>query len=372
MINVNELIGIIKGIGFDGIINDKEINRLQKWTDKNRNLAYDTNQTKLIKLIQNILEDSIITEDERVQALDYCHKLLQDDSEDNSKIYELNGIIDGIICDDIVNQEEVRQLGLWMEANGDLIRYHKPTEHLCVVIDKILEDGIVTKEEQSQLLDILQDRIHKSQFNNKIAHLRRLVKERENIGIDLIELLDNEDDMNEIHLQAERQLDKALSSYSGVLSDPETVFISLVLIAMLYYDGSYYDSVRATYAQLYRKYSRPKIESYIRTVLNRYRTQQERNTPNSRIINVVLSNTVVPSNFLKAFFEFIFDIYKLNFEYDLSDDLFDDFSFVYDGLKNSMLSEGDDIQINVTKKTYKLISTTKRLITKTSHTEKVC
>ena len=66
MINVNELIGIIKGIGFDGIINDKEINRLQKWTDKNRNLAYDTNQTKLIKLIQNILEDSIITEDERV------------------------------------------------------------------------------------------------------------------------------------------------------------------------------------------------------------------------------------------------------------------------------------------------------------------
>ena len=371
MINVNELIGIIKGIGFDGIINDKEINRLQKWTDKNRNLAYDTNQTKLIKLIQNILEDSIITEDERVQALDYCHKLLQDDSEDNSKIYELNGIIDGIICDDIVNQEEVRQLGLWMEANGDLIRYHKPTEHLCVVIDKILEDGIVTKEEQSQLLDILQDRIHKSQFNNKIAHLRRLVKERENIGIDLIELLDNEDDMNEIHLQAERQLDKALSSYSGVLSDSETVFISLVLIAMLYYDGSYYDSVRATYAQLYRKYSRPKIESYIRTVLNRYRTQQERNTPNSRIINVVLSNTVVPSNFLKAFFEFIFDIYKLNFEYDLSDDLFDDFSFVYDGLKNSMLSEGDDIQINVTKKTYKLISTTKRLITNSDYVDSV-
>ena len=371
MINVNELIGIIKGIGFDGIINDKEINRLQKWADKNRNLAYDANQSKLIKLIQNILEDSIITEDERVMALDYCHKLLLDDSEDNSKIYELNGIIDGIICDGIVNQEEVKQLGIWMEANGDLIRYHKPTEHLCIVIDRILEDGIVTKEEQSQLLDILQDRIHKSQFNSKIAHLRRLVKERENIGVDLIELLDNEDDMNEIHLQAERQLDKALSSYSGALNDPETVFISLVLIAMLYYDGSYYDSVRATYTQLYKKYSRPKIESYIRTVLNRYRTQQERNTPNSRIINVVLSNTVVPSNFLKAFFEFVFDIYKLNFEYDLSDDLFDDFSFVYDGLKNSMLSEGDDIQINVTKKTYKLINTTKRLITNSDYVDSV-
>ena len=155
MINVNELVGIIKGIGFDGVINEKEVNRLQKWTDKNRNLAYDSDQIKLIKLIQSVLEDSIITEKERVSILDYCHKLLRYDGEDNAKIYELNGIIDGIICDDVVNQEEVKQLGIWMDANGDSIRYHKPTEHLCIVIDRILEDGIVTKEEQTQLLDIL-------------------------------------------------------------------------------------------------------------------------------------------------------------------------------------------------------------------------
>ena len=70
MINVNELVGIIKGIGFDGIINEKEVNRLQKWTDKNRNLAYDSDQIKLIKLIQSVLEDSIITEKERVSILD--------------------------------------------------------------------------------------------------------------------------------------------------------------------------------------------------------------------------------------------------------------------------------------------------------------
>ena len=210
MINVNELVGIIKGIGFDGIINEKEVNRLQKWTDKNRNLAYDSDQIKLIKLIQSVLEDSIITDKERVLVLDYCQKLLQNDVEDNSKIYELNGIIDGIICDDVVNQEEVKQLGIWMEANGDLIRFHKPTEQLCIVIDRILEDGIVTKEEQTQLLDILKDRIHKSQFNNKLTYLHKLVKERQNIGIDLIDLLDNEDDMNEIHLQAEHQLNKAI------------------------------------------------------------------------------------------------------------------------------------------------------------------
>ena len=34
MQNINELIGIIKGIDFDGVINNKEVLRLQSWVDK--------------------------------------------------------------------------------------------------------------------------------------------------------------------------------------------------------------------------------------------------------------------------------------------------------------------------------------------------
>lgn len=41
MRNISELIGIIKGINFDGVINDKEVERLQTWVNKNRNLAID-------------------------------------------------------------------------------------------------------------------------------------------------------------------------------------------------------------------------------------------------------------------------------------------------------------------------------------------
>lgn len=41
MRNISELIGIIKGINFDGVINDKEVERLQTWINKNRNLAID-------------------------------------------------------------------------------------------------------------------------------------------------------------------------------------------------------------------------------------------------------------------------------------------------------------------------------------------
>ena len=60
--------------------------------------------------------------------------------------------------------------------------------------------------------------------------------------------------------------------------------------------------------------------------------------------------------------KFEYHIYKLNFEYDLSDDLYGDFRFVYEGLCNVMLSYGDDVQVHVTQKSYKLIETTKQMI----------
>lgn len=57
MRNINELIGIIKGINFDGIINDREVVRLQTWLNKNRNLAFEPRQTELIWLLDKVLED---------------------------------------------------------------------------------------------------------------------------------------------------------------------------------------------------------------------------------------------------------------------------------------------------------------------------
>lgn len=65
MKNINELIGIIKGINFDGVINEKEVLRLQSWVDKNRNLAYEKQQMKLIKMVDSILEDHIIDDSEK-------------------------------------------------------------------------------------------------------------------------------------------------------------------------------------------------------------------------------------------------------------------------------------------------------------------
>ena len=372
MRNINELVGIIKGINFDGVINQMEIIRLQSWVNKNRNLAYDTRQSGLIKLVDQVLEEQIVTGEERNILLEYCKNNLDSSSDATAKIYELNGIIEGIICDNVVNESEVYRLKEWMNENGDVVRGYKPTDSICKMIDEILEDGIVTEEEQERLLQILSARISDTQLETKIAYLCKCVRERKNIGIDLIDLLDNEVVIREIHERAEKELLHTLNSYSGIfVMNPEILFISLVLVAMLYYDGTFYDYVRVTYKKAYEKFSEQKVEGLIRTNLNRYRSVEERIVSKSRIINVVLANTIVPSRYLSSFFEFIYDIYKLNFDYDISHDLYSDFRFVFEGLRDSMLSDGDDIQLNVTKKSYKLIKTTKQLIAESKNIDAV-
>lgn len=206
------------------------------------------------------------------------------------------------------------------------------------------------------------------QFETKLEYMRRQLKAKKNIGIYIINILDNVNEIEEIHKRAEVQLRASLDSYTNRIQDPEIVVISLALIEIKNYNGNFYEHVRNTYTDIYKKYSDNKIEDIIRDILGRYKRDKD-NAGKDRNINVVLENTIVPETYLANFFEFIFDIYEKNFEYNLPenpDKLYEDFEFIYDGLHSVMISEGDDIQLDVTKKTYKLIKSTKSLISEES------
>lgn len=114
MRNINELIGIIKGINYDGIINDKETERLCSWVERNRNLAYDQNQMRLISLVDRVLEDGIIDDDEKKILIEEAESFASEMGDNTSIIYELTGIIEGIVCDGVVNDDEVINLMVWL------------------------------------------------------------------------------------------------------------------------------------------------------------------------------------------------------------------------------------------------------------------
>ena len=363
MRDISELIGLIKSIDYDHIINDKEVERIKNWVDKNRNLAYDKQRVDMISLLDDVLEDRIITEDEKRDILIQAEKILNESNADYNCIYELRGIIEGIVCDEKVNEREIYGLKTWLETNNDFVRSNKVSAKVYSIIEEVLEDEIITEDEQALLLEELNNYVSEIRLETKIDYLRKKVRQHNNIGLELISLLDNETAIDAINKKAESQLRGALNSYTGTsMEDPEIVFISLCLIGMIGYDGSFYDSVREYYSDLYDEFSEQKIEGRIRSIIYSFRDNKDSQENQKRIITTVLKQSIVPAYFLDSFFEFIFDIYKLNFDYELPDNPYEDFAFAFAGLKNNMTEGGDDLKVNVTRKTYKLIKSTKELI----------
>lgn len=365
MRNINELIGIIKGISFDNVINEKEVDLLRVWINKNKNLAYRQEETQLIEVVESFINaDDCSVFDIENKLLNLSIKEFVDNGKDGSnKTYELNGIILGILCDDELSNNEIYGLKKWIDRNKNLIQEQKQYKVLCDEIDEMLKDDKAAEGEQLKLLNIMYLKAINSQFESKLDYLCKLVDEKKNIGIDLIDILDDESAKTEIHRRAEQQINEALRSYSGSCSNYEIIVISLVLIAMLEYDGNYYDSVRNTYKNVYDKFSEQRVEGFIRDVLNRYKKTNEAGG-RKRIINVALENAIVPQTFLSAFFDLIFDIYKRNFDCYMPEDPYEEFKFVFEGLKNHMSSSDENILINATQKTYKLTVATKQLIQK--------
>jgi len=211
-----------------------------------------------------------------------------------------------------------------------------------------------------------------SKSNLRIEYLKKQIRARDIIGIDLIELIDNEDMICKIHYSAEIQLKRKMESYSGISgADDEIIFLSLVLIALMEYDGSFYDKVETIYSDLYEQGSEQRINGTIRSLIRKYEIPMYREKK-ERIINTVLLQSIVPQYFLSSFFEFIFDIYQKNFDYSLSNCvLMDEFDFIYSGLRKKLNLEDDSLTLNVTKKTYRLIKTTKLLIQKEKNFESI-
>lgn len=364
MRNINELIGIINGISDDGIIDEKETDLLRSWVAQNRNLVYASEQAALIARVEAALEDGIIDDDERTELLNQANAFVLIADTDLRCLYELLHFFDDILCNEWLDKRQHDRLAECVNDNRDILRSQKEGTKLVYLLDKVLENSIVSEEDFAEIRLLLSECIELGKFEAKLAQLARLVREKKNIGIELIEILDNTDAIAEINRRAEDWLKKGLQSYSGTVLHKDLVYVSLVLIAMLKYDGNYYNYVRETYTNLYNGYySEQKIEGTIRSIIKGCIKPGDDISYGSRVINIALSDSIVPVHYLPAFFEFIYDIYKLNFDYDLPENLYDEFSFIYDGLKSLMTSDDDVVTISVTKKSYKLIRSTKRLIT---------
>ena len=191
--------------------------------------------------------------------------------------------------------------------------------------------------------------------NDIMQVLINKVNQNKLIGCDLLQIAGNNEIKEKIHKNAilclKDNYDRthARNAYRG------RIVISLILIALDYYDGNYWDHVRDVYADLYQNRSEQRLDAMIRNILAYYAKGEE-----NRYINFVIRQAITPRYYLNDFISFTFDIYKDPFRYELPDNIETILKYVY--LDVSKRYESTSGTIENAAKTYKLIKTTKDLI----------
>lgn len=150
--NINSLYGIIKGINYDGIINQYEIGLLNNWIEENMIYKQYSLFNKIITELSSILEDGIITEYERIELLCLVNSIQSSNmyNETTLNLQILQGILEGIACDKKIVIEEVENLKIWLIKNDYLSGVY-PYDKILLIVNKVLEDKILTESEKAEL-----------------------------------------------------------------------------------------------------------------------------------------------------------------------------------------------------------------------------
>jgi hypothetical protein len=145
--------GILKGINIDNEINQTEIEKLNGWCTEHIEFIDRPQLGETIHLIKSITEDNIITQEEYAGLTWVCNRFTTPNKYYDaitSDLQRLQGVLHGILSDDVITKEELEGLKAWIGDHPDIIGTY-PYDEIEVLLLSVLEDGRVTKEEQDLL-----------------------------------------------------------------------------------------------------------------------------------------------------------------------------------------------------------------------------
>ena len=156
--SLNTLYGLVMGITCDKVINELEIQRIDEWIREYEKFSDSPPYSEIYPRINEILQDRLITEDEREILIHISQEYLQEESYSKVTLSMqiLKGIVEGISCDKKIVLDELDSLKEWMEGNLNL-RGNYPYDAILLCIEKIIEDRIITSEEHDELLSLFKE-----------------------------------------------------------------------------------------------------------------------------------------------------------------------------------------------------------------------
>lgn len=150
---INTLEGIITGINIDNKLNEQELLELYNWCIEHAALATKHPYSELFNTIFNVIEDDIITVDEKDDLLWLCERLHSDGLYYDSitaDMQKLQGILHGIIADNIITKEELEGLQDWL-ADHEHLSTTYPYDEIYGLIIGVLQDNVVSADEERLL-----------------------------------------------------------------------------------------------------------------------------------------------------------------------------------------------------------------------------
>ena len=156
---INTLRGLVAGINSDMKVGSEEVNELVHWCEIHANLRDRHPFSEILPVVDQALEDGVVTEDEARDILWLCNNFV-----DNSAYYDmvtssiqfLNGMLHGLLADGKLSDHEIMTLKSWIDAN-DFLAGTYPFDEINSLLYVILEDNIITEQERETLMALFSD-----------------------------------------------------------------------------------------------------------------------------------------------------------------------------------------------------------------------
>lgn len=149
---INSFRDLLEGIAIDQTVDEAEQEELKNWYSLYRHLMDRHPFNEILSGIDAVLADGILTTDEVQDLLWLCDQVSSGSYYDmvTSSIQTLHGLLHGILANNQISSEEIRQLEVWMRAHTTL-RGTYPFDEIYSLVSSVLADGIVTEDEKNLL-----------------------------------------------------------------------------------------------------------------------------------------------------------------------------------------------------------------------------
>ncbi len=148
--SISEFYGVIRGFSIDNEISQDEIKYIKDWKEKNSIYTNQQDIIAIVNVLDDILEDGNITVEEisKLQCIIKSYLDVVSSSPITLATQILDGILKGIIIDKKISDLECKNLRQWLYDNIYLSN-HFPFDKTMEMLDKVLEDSIITQEESN-------------------------------------------------------------------------------------------------------------------------------------------------------------------------------------------------------------------------------